>query len=81
MGFIVVINIILLIIGVLMVFQGLSSFLYAGALTFFAGIGVIIQSSFWLIITGSFSKLETHIYRVEAKVDADIQKSKQNSNV
>ena len=80
MGFIVLINIILLIIGVLMVFQGLGSFFYGGSLTFFAGIGVIIQSSFWLIITGSYSKLETHIYRVEAKVNAESQKSRQVIN-
>lgn len=80
MGFIVIINIILLIIGVLMVFQGLGSFVYGGALNFFAGIGVIIQSSFWLIITGSVNKLQTHIYRVEAKLNIVNQKSNQISN-
>lgn len=69
MKFIVIVNIIFIVIGVLMVFLGLGSFFYGGVLTFFAGIGIIIQSSFWIVVIYIINELETQIYRVQAKVN------------
>jgi hypothetical protein len=69
MKFILIINIIFIIVGVLMVFLGLGSFFDGELLTFFSGIGIIIQSSFWIIVIYIINKLETQIYRVQAKVN------------
>jgi hypothetical protein len=69
MKFILIINIIFIIVGVLMVFLGLGSFFDGEQLTFFSGIGIIIQSSFWIIVIYIINNLETQIYRVQAKVN------------
>jgi hypothetical protein len=69
MKFILIINIIFIIVGVLMVFLGLGSFFDGELLTFFSGIGIIIQSSFWIIVIYIINNLETQIYRVQAKVN------------
>jgi hypothetical protein len=47
----------------------LGSFFDGELLTFFSGIGIIIQSSFWIIVIYIINKLETQIYRVQAKVN------------